>query len=39
MPVYKFRVAWEEEENIYRDIALVTGQTFADFSTAILKKS
>lgn len=37
MPVYKFRVAWEEEEHVYRDIALISGQTFADFSTVILK--
>lgn len=37
MPVFKFRVAWEEEENIYRDIALVSGQTFLMFQEAILK--
>lgn len=37
MPVFKFRVAWEEEDNIYRDIALVSGQTFLAFQEAILK--
>lgn len=37
MPVYKFRVCWEDEDTIYRDIALIPGQTFAQFHEAILK--
>lgn len=37
MPVLKFRVYWEEEDSIYRDIALLNGQTFFDFHQAILK--
>lgn len=37
MPVLKFRVYWEEEDAIYRDIALLAGQTFAAFNDAILK--
>jgi hypothetical protein len=37
MPVLKFRVSWEDDDNIYRDIALQTGQTFYEFHEAILK--
>lgn len=37
MPVLKFRVFWEDEDTIYRDIALLTGQTFLEFHEAILK--
>ncbi len=37
MPVLKFRVYWEDEDTIYRDIALLTGQTFFEFHEAILK--
>jgi hypothetical protein len=37
MPVLKFRVSWEEEDTIYRDIAVLTGQTFLEFHEAILK--
>lgn len=37
MPVLKFRVYWEDEDTIYRDIALLTGQTFSEFHEAILK--
>lgn len=37
MPVLKFRVSWEDDDNIYRDIALKTGQTFYEFHEAILK--
>lgn len=37
MAVYKFRVAWEEDDNIYRDIEIISGQTFHDFKEAILK--
>jgi hypothetical protein len=36
MPLFKFRVYWEEDDNIYRDIALLTGQTFNDFHESIL---
>lgn len=36
MPVYKFRVYWEDEDTIYRDIALISGQTFTQFHEAIL---
>lgn len=36
MPILKFRVYWEEDDNIYRDIALKTGQTFLAFHEAIL---
>lgn len=37
MAVYKFRVAWEEDDNIYRDIELVSGQNFTQFKDVILK--
>lgn len=37
MPVYRFRVAWEEDDNIYRDIELISGQTFMQFKDTILK--
>lgn len=37
MAVYRFRVAWEEDDNIYRDIELLSGQTFEEFKNAILK--
>jgi len=36
MPVFKFRIAWEEDDNIFRDIELTTGQTFFQFHEAIL---
>jgi len=36
MPLLKFRVYWEEDDNIYRDIVLKTGQTFHTFHEAIL---
>lgn len=35
MPVFKFRVAWEDDDNIYRDIVLVSGQTFMQFHETI----
>lgn len=35
MPVFKFRVAWEDDDNIYRDIVLKTGQSFFLFHEAI----
>jgi hypothetical protein len=36
MPLFKFRVYWEDDDNIYRDILLKTGQTFHAFHQAIL---
>ncbi|MFA6057042.1 MAG: hypothetical protein WC756_02500 [Taibaiella sp.] len=36
MPLFKFRVYWEDDDNIYRDIVLKTGQTFHAFHEAIL---
>lgn len=37
MPVFRFRVAWEEDDNVYRDIELISGQTFGMFKDTILK--
>lgn len=37
MPILRFRVYWEDDDQIYRDIELRTGQTFLEFHTAILK--
>jgi hypothetical protein len=37
MPLFKFRVYWEEDDNIYRDIILKKGQTFLEFHETILK--
>lgn len=37
MPVFRFRVAWEDDDNIYRDIELLSGQTFEMFKDIILK--
>lgn len=37
MPVFRFRVAWEEDDNIYRDIELLSGQTFEMFKDIILE--
>lgn len=37
MPVFKFRVFWEDDDNIFRDIVLKSGQTFHQFHEAILK--
>lgn len=37
MPIFKFRVCWEEDDQIYRDIALKSGQTFDLFHAAIFK--
>lgn len=36
MPVLKFRVYWEEEESIYRDILILPAQNFLLFHQAIL---
>ncbi len=37
MPLFRFRVYWEEDDQIYRDIELLTGQTLLQFHEAILK--
>ncbi|WP_295120863.1 hypothetical protein [uncultured Chitinophaga sp.] len=37
MPVLKFRVYWEEDESVYRDIAIKPNQSFLSFHEAILK--
>ncbi|MBV7533243.1 plasmid pRiA4b ORF-3 family protein [Chitinophaga sp. sic0106] len=37
MPVLKFRVYWEEDESVYRDIAIKPTQTFLQFHQAILQ--
>ncbi|TAN00653.1 MAG: hypothetical protein EPN39_03875 [Chitinophagaceae bacterium] len=36
MPVLKFRVSWEDEESIFRDILIRSAQTFLEFHEAIL---
>ena len=33
----RFRVAWEEDDQTYRDIELLGNQTFLDFNKAIIK--
>lgn len=37
MAILKFRVYWEDDEAVYRDIVIKHTQTFYDFHTAILK--
>lgn len=37
MPLFRFRVCWEEDDQIFRDIVLKSGQTFDQFQTAIFK--
>lgn len=37
MPLLKFRVYWEEDDLIYRDIDILSSQTFLDLHQAILK--
>jgi hypothetical protein len=37
MPVLKFRVYWEEDESVYRDIAIKPNQMFLAFHQAILQ--
>jgi hypothetical protein len=37
MPLFRFRVYWEEDDQVYRDIELQTGQTFLAFHQAIVK--
>jgi hypothetical protein len=35
MAVYRFRVSWEENEDVFRDIEIKSGQTFEDFHITI----
>jgi hypothetical protein len=37
MPVLRFRVYWEDDDQVYRDIEVRTGQTFLEFHQAINK--
>jgi hypothetical protein len=37
MPLLKFRVYWEEDDLIYRDIEILSNQTFLDLHQAIIK--
>jgi hypothetical protein len=37
MPLLRFRVYWEEDDQVYRDIELRTGQTFLEFHKVILQ--
>lgn len=37
MPLLRFRVYWEEDDLIYRDIEIISSQTFLDLHSAILK--
>lgn len=37
MAILKFRAYWEDDDSIYRDIAIRHSQTFADLHLAILK--
>lgn len=37
MPLLRFRVYWEEDDQVYRDIEVKNGQTFLEFHKAILK--
>ena len=37
MPILRFRVSWEDDDQTYRDIEISGNQTFLDFHTAILK--
>ena len=37
MAVYKFRVTFEDDDQVYRDIEISSTQNFSDFRQAILK--
>ncbi|MGN6569393.1 MAG: IS1096 element passenger TnpR family protein, partial [Flavipsychrobacter sp.] len=37
MPLLRFRVYWEEDDQVYRDIEIRTDQTFLDLHTVIIK--
>jgi hypothetical protein len=38
MPIFKFRIAWQDDDNIQRDIEMLSSHVFQDFH-AIIKKS
>lgn len=37
MPILRFRVYWDDDESVYRDVAIKHSQTFEDLHYAILK--
>jgi hypothetical protein len=37
MPIFKFRVAWQEDDNVQRDIEILSSHTFEDFHQTIKK--
>jgi hypothetical protein len=37
MPIYRFRIYFDEDESVYRDVAIRHDQTFLDLHHAILK--
>jgi hypothetical protein len=37
MAILKFRIYWEEDDSVYRDVVIKHTQTFEDLHTAILK--
>lgn len=37
MPILKFRVYWEDDESVYRDVVIKHTQTFFDLHKALLK--
>jgi len=37
MPLLRFRVYWEDDDQIYRDIEVLSGQTFLDFHKGIIQ--
>src|SRR5688572_25358814 len=37
MAILRFRIYWEEDESVYRDVAIKHTQTFAELHQAILK--
>lgn len=37
MPLFKFRIYWEDDDNIYRDIIIKKGQTFLQFKETIMQ--
>jgi hypothetical protein len=37
MAILKFRIYWEDDDSVYRDIAIKHSQNFADLHAAILK--
>lgn len=36
MPIYKLRVAWEDDDNVYRDIEVRNGQSFLELKNTLL---